>query len=153
MYTGLSHTHSFLRYVLLALLIVAIVNAFRGWFRNTAFDRKDEKLSLFTMIVTHVQLLIGLGLYFVSPLISSGLVDMGKAMKDASLRFWVLEHPLMMIVGIVLITVGHSLGKRAERDVVKHRRVAVFFLLALLLIFFSIPWPFMREIFTGRGYI
>ncbi len=152
MYTGLSHTHSFLRYVLLALLIVAIVNAFRGWFRNTAFDRKDEKLSLFTMVVTHLQLLIGLGLYFVSPLISSGLVDMGKAMKNALLRFWVLEHPLMMIVGIVLITVGHSLGKRADRDVVKHRRVAVFFLLALLVIFFAIPWPFMRDIFTGRGY-
>ncbi len=152
MHTGLLHLHSFLRYVLLILLLAAIVNACKQWLQNKAFEKKDNALSLWVMIVTHIQLLVGIGLYLVSPIVTSGLTDMGEAMKAASTRFWVIEHPVLMLLSIVLITLGRILSKKAERNVVKHRRVAIFFLIGLVVMFFAIPWPFMREIFEGRGF-
>lgn len=144
MYTGLLHLHSALRYIILILLIIAIIKAFSGWFGNKAFTSSDQKLSLFTMISVHIQLLIGLILYFISPVVQSALTDMGQAMQDTVLRFWAVEHILTSIIAIALITAGYSTAKRTEVDRTKFMRIAIFYLIGFILIMTAIPWPFNR---------
>ena len=142
--------HSFLRWVLLLLLLITIIKAFSGWFGKKMFTSGDRKLSLFTMIAAHTQLLLGLALYFQSPWVRLG--EMGAAMKNSILRFWAVEHILGMVVAIVLITIGNSKAKRGASDEKKFRALAILFTLALVLILASIPWPFRAGIGDGRGW-
>jgi uncharacterized membrane protein len=151
MYIGLLHLHSFLRWIALLAIITAFVRSLLGLLHKSAYSPLDKKLSLTSLISTHIQLLIGFILYFVSPIVSAGLADMGGAMKDPSLRFWTIEHISVMIIAIIFITLGYSLSKRAVNDSDKHKKVALFFGLGLLLILIRIPWPFM-EIGQGRGW-
>lgn len=142
MYTGLLHLHSALRYVVLALLIITIAKAFIGWFGKKDYTTGDNKLSLFTFISAHTQLLIGLILFGISPVVKAGMADMATAMKDPIMRFWTVEHALSMVVAIAIITLGRIMSKKGTTDAAKHRRIAIYYLLALILIFSAIPWPF-----------
>lgn len=141
MYTGLLHLHNLLRYVVVILLILAVVKSFAAWFGKKDYTATDNKISLFLLISAHLQLIIGLGLYFVSPVVETALADFGASMKDAHLRFWGVEHILSMIVGIAIITLGRIMTKKGETDAIKHRRQAIYFVLAMVLIFSAIPWP------------
>lgn len=141
MYTGLLHTHNLLRYVIIILLITALIKSFAGWFGKKEYTASDNKISLFLLISAHIQLIIGLVLYFVSPITKNAMSDMGAAMKDTVLRFWATEHLSAMIIGIILITLGRIMGKKGKTDGAKFRRQAIFFLLATVLIFSAIPWP------------
>jgi len=138
MYNGLVHAHSGLRWIVLILLIYAIYNAFSKKNNGTAWTDKDKKITLFAMIFTHTQLLIGLVLYFQSPLVqfSEGF------MSNPVYRFYGVEHIFTMIVAIALITVGYSKSKRASEDAKKFGAVATFYLIGLVLILAGIPWPF-----------
>lgn len=142
MYTGLLHLHSALRYVVLALLIITIAKAFIGWFGKKDYTTGENKLSLFTFISAHTQLLIGLILYGISPVVKAGMADMAASMKDPIMRFWTVEHALSMVVAIIIITLGRIMSKKGTTDAAKHRRIAIYYLLALILIFSAIPWPF-----------
>lgn len=142
MYTGLLHLHSTLRYLVLILLVIAVIKAFTSWQGKKEFTAGDKKIYLFTLIATHIQLLLGLILYFVSPIVDQVYADFGAAMKNAMLRFWGVEHFIGMLIAIILITIGYSTSKRATDAVVKHKKVAIFFLLGLVIILISIPWPF-----------
>nr|WKN38184.1 cytochrome B [Tunicatimonas sp. TK19036] len=144
MYTGLLHLHSALRYIVVILVIFAIIKAFTGWTGNKPFTEGDRKLGLFALISVHVQLIIGLILYFVSPVVQSALNDMGSAMQNPELRFWAVEHIATNIIGIALITVGYSTAKRATSDTVKFKRIAIYYLIGFIIIMTAIPWPFMR---------
>ena len=144
MYTGLLHLHSALRYLVLIMLVVAIIKALDGWLNKKAYTAADNKISLVTLILTHTQFLVGLVLYFVSPLVQRALADMGAAMKETTLRFWAVEHIAMMLAGVILITVGRSSSKKAIDAIVKHKRIAIFFLIGLIIILAAIPWPFSR---------
>lgn len=151
MYTGLLHLHSFLRWIALILIVAAFVRSLMGWLNKSAYSSIDNKLSLFSLISVHLQLLIGFILYFISPIVSAGLADIGAAMKEPQLRFWTIEHISVMFFAIVLITIGRSLTKRAADDTDKHKKIALFFGFGLLLILMRIPWPFM-QIGEGRGW-
>ena len=142
MYTGLLHLHSALRYVVLILLIIAVIRALIGWRGSKPFKSSDKKLYLFTLIFTHIQLLIGLVLYFISPIVDQAYADFGAAMKNSVLRFWAVEHFTVMLVAIILITIGYSSSKKAVEDTKKHMRIGLFYLIGLILILISIPWPF-----------
>ncbi|MES2627636.1 MAG: cytochrome B [Bacteroidota bacterium] len=148
MFQGLQHLHSSLRYVVVFLLIVTVINAFLGWSGKKVYTAKDNKLSLFAMIFCHIQLLVGIGLYFISPIVKVGLSDMGSAMADAQVRFFTVEHALMMIIALTLVTIGRSTSKKQVTDNGKFKRVAIFYGLGLLIIFFMIPWPFLRDFGT-----
>ena len=148
MLTGLLHVHSLLRYVLLILMLISIVKAFNGWGLKKAYSPGDRKLALFTVISAHLQLVLGLVIYFISPTVKIGLANMSEAMKDAALRFWTVEHISMMLIAIILITIGSARAKRATTDEGKHKQIAVFFLIALLVIFIAIPWPW-KEVWRG----
>jgi hypothetical protein len=152
MYIGLLHLHSFLRYVLLILILLAIVRSILGLLNKKVFEPTDNKIGLFLMITAHTQLLIGLFLYFISPFIQVAMVrGMGFAMKDAVLRFWAVEHIGGMVAAIALITVGRILTKKATEHNVKHKRSLLFYLLAFLIIMMLIPWPTML-VGEGRGW-
>ncbi len=149
MYTGLVHLHSTLRYVVLIFLIISIVKAISGWRSNSAFTAGDNRWSLLTLISVHLQLVIGFILFFISPLIQRGLADMQNTMSNDILRFFTVEHTLMMLISIILITVGRVKAKKAEASLSKHKKTAIYFGIGLLLILLSIPWPF-RDL--GRGW-
>ncbi|WP_421976715.1 cytochrome B [Roseivirga seohaensis] len=144
MYNGLLHAHSGLRWIVLILLLTAIFNAFSKK-KSGVWTAKDKKISLFAMVFTHVQLLIGLVLYFISPKVN--FVE--GFMKDDVLRFFAVEHILLMVVAIVLITIGHSKSKKAVTDAKKFGAIATFYLIGLILILASIPWPFRN---LGSGW-
>ena len=133
--------HSYWAYLAVLILLIAVVNAIIGLTQNKEFKDKDLRISLFTLIVMHIQLLIGLGWYFMSPWYKSlKELGMGEAMKDAALRLQVIEHPLMMILAIVFITVGWSKHKKQTTDKAKFKKIAVFYGLGLLFVLSRIPW-------------
>ncbi|MEJ8803849.1 hypothetical protein [Pontibacter sp. H249] len=138
MYTGLQHLHSYLAYLVLAGVVISVIVALAGWFGNKPFTDKDRKLGLLGLIPAHLQWVIGLILYFVSPLgIDSAT---GGFMKDSVSRLYVLEHPLMMIIAVVLITIGYSKAKRMVGTGNGFKSIAIFYGIALVLILIRIPW-------------
>lgn len=136
MYAFLLKFHSGFRYLVLLLLVLTIVQALAGWFGNKAYTESNRKFNLFALIFSHVQLLAGLILYFYSPFVQLG--EMASTMKEASLRYWTVEHAVMMIFAVVLVTVGHSKAKKAQEALLKHRTIAIFYSLAILVILAAI---------------
>jgi hypothetical protein len=128
----LKSAHSGWRYVVFLLLIIAVVKALSGWFGNKTYTEGDRKLNVFTLISAHIQLLIGLALYF-----SEGWYKLSSAGAPA-VRYFKMEHISMMVIAIILITVGNAKSKKLTEAVAKHRTIAVFFGLALILIIVTI---------------
>jgi len=121
----------------LIFLIVAIANAFSKK-KSGTWTPKDRKLSAMTMGMVHLQFVIGLVLYFISPKVSftEGF------MQNSVLRFYAVEHITMMIIAIALISIGHSKAKKATIDSKKFGAIATFYLIGLIIMLASIPWPF-----------
>jgi membrane protein DedA with SNARE-associated domain len=134
------------------LLVISVFRSYNGWKSRRSFQPGDKRLALFTLIFSHVQLLIGFLLYLVSPAVQQALPDMAAAMKDKYLRFWSVEHISVMLIAIIIITVGYSLAKRAANDSERFRKLFIFFAISLFLILVSIPWPFTAT-GTGRGWL
>lgn len=150
METGLLHLHNLLRWVILILLLVSIAKAYSGWQNRKVLSPGDKKLWLFTMISAHITLLIGL--YQVSfgryGFVTTHLPEGTDVMKDKFYRFFWIEHPTGMLIAIILITLGRGMAKKAVADEVKYKKAFYYFLIALIVILVTVPWPF-REI-VGR---
>jgi hypothetical protein len=144
MYNGILHLHNFLRWVIILLLIVALIRHLIGMSGNKPFTSGDKKTGLFLMISAHIQFVIGLYEWFVGPWGYKLLQNTGfsAAMKDPVARFWIMEHNVGMLIAIVLITIGRGV------DQVKHKRSFWFYLIALVIILASVPWPGREG--TGR---
>jgi len=140
MYTGLKHLHSFMPYLLLTVLVLLLIKSFVAYRNNQPHTEAHRKNGLIVLILAHLQLLLGCTLYFVSPMSTTGLSDMGAAMKDSTLRLYALEHPLMMIIAIVFITMAYSKSKKDIADNLKHKVKWLYYLIALDLILSRIPW-------------
>ena len=139
MYTGLQHTHSGLAYLALLALVLVIIWALVGALSGRDFQEKDRKIALVAFILCHIQLLVGLILYFVSPL-GYSLLAGGGAMADATSRLTALEHPLINILAIVLISVGYIRSKKLESSTAKFRSIYMMYAVGLVLILSRIPW-------------
>lgn len=151
MYTGMMHLHSLLRWVILILLLWALVQHFLS--RHQPFTPAHRRNGLFLMISCDIMLLVGLYQWFVGPwglknIQSNG---MGAVMKDPVQRFFAVEHFTAMLLAIVLVHLGYNYGKKAVADTQKHKRILLYFGLALLIILISIPWPF-RSVGAGRTW-
>lgn len=116
--------------------------AYKGWFSNLSYTPRNDKIRNITVIIAHVQLLVGLILYAISPIIHNLFQNFGEAVGQSSVRFYGMEHSIMMIIAVVLITIGSAKAKRASEDVRKFKTLAVWFTIALVIILISIPWPF-----------
>ena len=139
MYNGLLHAHSGWRWVALILLIAAIAQAFSNNKNDVALTKESGKVVTFAMIALHIQFLFGLILLFISP-----KVDFGNMMADSATRFYTLEHTVMMLAAVALVTIGRKKGKAAGT----FKPVFKFYLIALVIILAAIPWPF-RELGAG----
>jgi hypothetical protein len=144
MYTGLLHTHHWIRYVALVLLLITVLKAIMN-LNKKGNDPSSKKLALYTLITIHIQLITGLILFFISPKVSMAMENMGAAMKDAASRLVLIEHPLVMLIGIVLITIGYSKSKRKTDQAKYSKTILVYYGIALVLILSRIPmysWTF-----------
>ena len=146
MYSMLKHAHSGLRWAVLLLLLVAIINALSKWRGGKQFADGDRKIALFTMISAHVQLILGLILYF---FLSPAVQFNENTMADKVLRFYSVEHLTIMLLAIAVITIGYSKAKKKLESAQKFRSVFVYYLIGLILILAGIPWPFR---FPGAGW-
>lgn len=135
-YTIIRSLHSGWAYLTLLLLVVAVINSFIGLSSKKEFTDKDRRIALFGLIATHIQFVIGLVIYFVSPL---GKASFGN-MSDKALRLTSLEHPLINLIAVVLITIGWSRHKKLATSNAKFKSISLFFGLGLLLILLRIPW-------------
>jgi hypothetical protein len=129
-YSIFKDLHSGFRYVVFVLVLIAIIQSLLGWFGKKPYTEVNRKVNLFTLISAHTQLLIGIVLYFLSPFVQFN----SNTMKDATTRYFTVEHWVMMIIAIVLITIGYSKSKKAVLPEAKHKTVAIFYLIALLVV-------------------
>lgn len=135
MATGLNHLHSFNRYFLLIALFYVLYRAFDGWLRRKPFTAADDKASLVLFILAHLQLTIGLIQYFfTSGQTTIWFGNIAGAMKNSWARYFVVEHITAMILAIILISVGRIASKKATSDNEKHRKLAIYTAVALLII-------------------
>ncbi len=135
-YSFLQKFHSGWAYLALLLLLIAVVNSIVGMTSKKEFTPKDRKIAILGLIGTHLQLLVGLILYFVSPL---GFSSLGQ-MSDKALRLTSLEHPLINIIAITLITIGWVKHKKLATSESKFKTFSIYYSLGLLLILSRIPW-------------
>ena len=135
-YSFLQKFHSGWAYLAFLLLVIAVVNSIVGMTSKKEFTPKDRKIAILALIGTHMQLLVGMILYFVSPL---GFNSLGE-MSDKALRLTSLEHPLTNIIAIALITIGWVKHKKLTTSESKFKTFSIYYSLGLLLILSRIPW-------------
>lgn len=134
---GLTAAHSGLRWIVLILILAAIFNAIAAK-SSGKYEKKDKMLNLFAMVFLHIQLLLGIVLYFMSPKVTFA----EGWMKNAMTRFYGMEHVLIMLIAITLVTIGRKKAEKASLAANKHAAIIKFYAIGLILILAGIPWPF-----------
>jgi hypothetical protein len=129
-YNIVKELHSGFRYIVFVLILLAIIQSLIGWLGKSPYTEGNRKINLFTLISAHTQLLIGIVLYFLSPLVQFN----SETMKNDTTRYFTVEHWVMMIIAIVLITIGHSKSKKLVLPEAKHKTIAIFYGIAVLVI-------------------
>lgn len=146
MYNFLLHFHSINRWLVLIAGVLVLIQSFIGWQNKRAFTKGNNIIHAAFVGFVHLQLLTGLLLYFVfSPITQQIFADFGAAMKNASLRFWAVEHTLGMIIGTIVAQVGRTLSKKANYDDFKHKKAFIYTLISLIIIFLSIPFGIINQ--------
>lgn len=140
-YTSIVGLHSYIAFAVLGLLLIASLNAFTGIAGKRVFLKKDRQIALIALIFSHIQLLLGLVLLFTSPYMEAAKASgMGAVMKDATLRLYLVEHPLTNIIALALITIGWSKHKKELTDAGKFKKIGWMYAIGLLLLLTRIPY-------------
>lgn len=136
MYNGLLHLHNLMRWIILVLLLLSLVYAFTK-------NEKIRKTSLFLLISAHITLILGLFQWLNGSLGLKQIQELGfgEVMKKAEYRFWAVEHLAGMLIGIILITIA-----RGKAKVLNYKAASWLYLIALIIILASVPWPFRAGI-------
>jgi hypothetical protein len=140
LYQYINSVHSLCAYIVLIVLFLSTINALAGFFTKKEFTVKDLRLSLFTLIFSHIQLLLGLLLYAVTPRLMAWQMGAKIVMKDSLLRQLLVEHPLMNIIAVTLITIGWVKHKKQTTNRGKFGKIAIFYTIALICLLSMIPW-------------
>jgi hypothetical protein len=143
MFSIVKHAHAGLRWLMLAGVVIVLIQAAVAMRTGAPYSTRHSRLSLFTVIVTDLQLVLGLALYTVlSPLTTQGIFPhFAAAMKDRVLRFWAVEHLVTMMLAIIALHVVRVVVKKADDGALKHKRTFYGFALVLLLLWAGMPWP------------
>lgn len=149
MYVTLLQVHNVTRWLVLVAALVAIAAAVHGLLAGRRWDRLSRIASAAFVGTLDLQVILGLILFVVSPLVRSALADMGAAMGTSELRFFVVEHSVLMVVAAVVAHVGSVAARRATTDPARHIRALTLYGAALALVLFAIPW--WRPLFPGLG--
>ena len=147
MYPIVLALHNIVRWLVLILGVVAVLRAFVGWFGKREWTETDRKIGSYVSITIDIQILLGLILYFISPLTKLALSNFGTAMQAVELRFFTLEHVFYMLLALIFAHLGSIFPKRAAEAIAKHRWAAIFFSLTVLFVLLGIPWG--RPLFPG----
>ena len=139
-YDVIKTVHSYWAFLVIIILTLIVINSIIAKFSGRAFNTKDLRLSLFGLIFSHIQLLIGLILYFTSPWFNQFYQTGMDLLKNAESRLYLIEHPLINIVAIIFITLGWSLHKRQLDSSKKFLRIGIFYGLGLIFLLSRIPW-------------
>lgn len=150
MFATLLALHSLLRWLIVLSMVLAIVLAYRGWLTNKAYSRFNTWLHFITTGLASFQLGLGLWLYAKSTIVKYFLNNFSTALKQTQLRFFGMEHSSMMVLGIGLIIAGSIVAHRKKNSQEKFKTIAIWYSIAFIVIFFSIPWAFSP--FTARPY-
>lgn len=142
MYSFLLPLHSLVRWLVLSSLLFAIVRAYYRWFTKKPFTAFDNRVRHTTATIAHIQLIIGLWLYGISPVVRYFLANFKEAIHQREIRFFGMEHITVMLVAMVVITIGSAMAKRKPTDLQKFKTMAIWFTIGLLLILSSVPWKF-----------
>jgi hypothetical protein len=141
--------HNIFRWLVLVFGVLALVRAYAGWLGKKSWLPADNRVGLIFTIVLDIQFLLGLILYvFPGTFTMLAFSDPSSAMQNPVVRFFAVEHFSIMLIAIILAHVGRSASRRAVQALSKHRRAALWFTAAIILILAAIPWPFMEN--TGR---
>jgi len=140
MYTTVQFVHSLWAFLVLGVLVITTINSLIGFFGKKEYGAKDMRLALFTLITMHLQLLIGIVLFFVSPNGFSAIKNNGMGGLSSAARNLAVEHPTLMIIAIVLVTIGYSKHKKQRLSTPKFKKLAIFYTLALIAVLAMIPW-------------
>jgi hypothetical protein len=151
MYAFLIAAHSFFRWLVLLSLLFAIYRAYHGWLTNKIFTPLENSIRNFASAITNIQFLIGLWLYFKSPIVDYFWDNFQNAVHERDSRFFGIEHITMMFIAVALINTGSGLVKRRLTDKSKFKTIAIWFSVGTIIIFLSIPWQFSP--FTRRPYL
>ena len=145
---ALLFAHSFLRWILLILLVTITIKSFMSWFGKKPVMVLDRKLTSWTVMSAHIELVLGAILYFMRFKTYAKTPD---GSYTDMVRFFKFEHISMMILAVILLTMGSVLSKKAKDENAKHKRIALFFGIALIIILAAIPWPFREAL--GRQWL
>ncbi|MFY0652908.1 MAG: hypothetical protein JXQ96_12775 [Cyclobacteriaceae bacterium] len=148
MYPAILFIHSWLRWIVLILFLISIYKSFAGFSGNKEYAKGDNALAASLLGCLHLQLLFGLLLYFVfSPITTTAFSGDVSPMKDASIRYWAVEHIAMMIIAVVVAQIGRSKTKKLEESKSKFKTQLIFFSIALVLILSRVPWTEAGRLF------
>ena len=147
MHRALLTAHSLNRWLVVIFLLIVLATGVVGWLRGGEWTRRDDLTGRLLIIVLDVQLLLGLVLYAVSPIVRAGWADLGATMGNRVLQFWTIEHAPTMILAIAIVHIGRVRARRADDDKRRFRVTAISVGIATVLILAGIPWPFLE---TGR---
>jgi len=142
MYPILLAVHSVIRWLVLISLLYALYRAYRGWYTKALFTIYDIRARQIIATIAHIQLVVGIWLYLISPIVSYFRQHLKTAIHIREIRFFGMEHSTMMLLAIILITIGSGKAKRETTAIKKFKTMAIWFSIALLIIFASIPWAF-----------
>lgn len=142
MYSTLITLHSMFRWFVLISLLISIYRAWKGMTSGSVFSRTDNTVRHWTATISHVQLIIGMILYFQSPIVDYFLKNFRIAVTSIEFTFFGMIHSLLMLLAVVVITFGSALAKRKITDREKFRTMFYWFSIALIIILIAIPWPF-----------
>lgn len=131
--------HYYIMAALLALLIFTIGKFILNKREKIPFGKNEDKTTLLILILAHTQFLIGLFLLIAGPM-GAYLSDMKSVMGNSDLRLMIVEHPLTMIIGVVLITMARIKMKKKSNDADKYKTVIIYYSIALFVFIIRIPW-------------
>jgi len=140
---ALLHTHSVFRWLAVIFLVLAIIKALSGWLGKKDYNKSDNLIAILLLSFTHLQLVVGLALYIVK-----GWYSQMSNMGDPVARFWGMEHGFTMLIAIVLITLGRVKSKKATDSLEKHKKGAIFYIIAFVLILWA---GIIKPMLLGKG--
>lgn len=141
MYESILSLHSYWAFATLGILLIALLNSLTGISGKKPFIKRDRQIALIALAFTHTQVVIGIILYFTSPLLAAAKeLGMGEVMSDPYMRKMLVEHPLTNIIAVVLITIGWSQHKKATEPGAKFKKIFFFYLIGYILLLSRIPW-------------
>lgn len=146
MYTTVLILHSLVRWLVLFFGVITALFGIHGTLTRRPWGPLDEQFSRWCIIVFDVQFLLGILLYAVlSPFTAQAFADFGLAMRNPGLRYWAVEHEALMVIALALVHIGRVRGRKSANSAGKHRAMAIFVGIAMVLVLLGIPWPGMSN--------